>query len=102
MNRNKLLGKLIFDYKMFFDNQEVNDYKTEMSTFLKENKDLSDDEFFKKFQDTFHMTKSIDNAISRSYLMRIASDIKTIKTIIVIYFILSIIAAIVFLFSQAV
>ena len=96
MNRNSLLGKMIFDYKNFFENQEVNEYKTQMSAFLKENKDLTDDEFFKKFQDTFHMIKSIDSAINRSYIMRMASDVKTIKNIVVIYFILSILGAVIY------
>ena len=61
MNRNSLLGKMIFDYKNFFENQEVNEYKTQMSAFLKENMDSKLNKIVKEGKELIRATPHQDN-----------------------------------------
>ena len=97
MKKEEVLGKVIFDYRDFFKNKDVENYKEEISKFHQENASLTEDEFFKLFNEKFGMTETLHKALSREYLSRISSSVKTIKNIIIVYFILSIIAAIVLL-----
>ena len=91
MNKSDLLSKVIFDYRKFFYNDQVDEYKKEMSAFLNENKELGDDDFYKKFDEKFYTSSFIDKMLSRIYLSKISADVKVIKVIVVIYFIASIV-----------
>ncbi len=94
MKRGEVLGKFIFDYRKFFYNEDVDTYKEGITEFIRENKELSDDEFFKKFDENFQMVSALNEALSRGYLAKIASGVSTIKVIAIIYLIASIIGGI--------
>jgi hypothetical protein len=101
MEREEVLGKVIFDYRDFFFNKNIERYKVKITKFIEENKKLDNDDFFKKFNEEFAMVDILHKALSREYLSRISSSVKTIKMIVVIYFILSVIAALIILVAQA-
>jgi hypothetical protein len=94
MKRGEVLGKAIADYRTFFYNKDVDDYKKTITEFIRANEALSDDEFFTKFNQQFGMVETLHKALSREYLSRIASGVNTIKIIAIIYLVASIIAAI--------
>ena len=94
MKIHQVLGKAIFDYRAFFSGKDVDVYRDQISEFIKANSDLSNDEFCRKFEDQFVMTRVLHNALSREYLSRIASDVRVIKIILVIFTVLSVIGAI--------
>lgn len=93
MKREQVLRKVIFDYLGFFHHKDVDKYKEEIIKFQKEHSSLTNDEFFSKFQEQFAMTETLHKALSRQYLSKIASSVNTIKIILIIYFILSVIVA---------
>jgi len=93
MNRNKILGKLVFDYNKFFNAKDVKKHCEEFTEFNLNNKELSNDECYERFQIFYLKSDLINSAISRKYLSNIASIVKTIKIIVVIYFIDSFIGA---------
>ena len=94
MEKREILGKVIFDYRRFFSNKKVNEYRDLMQKFIDENSTLPNDEFLKKFQQEFTTVDVLHKAFSREYLSRISSDVRTIKSIIVVILILSIIGSI--------
>lgn len=91
MKRTEILGKAVFDFKTFFYDNEVDEYKKTLTEFIRQNEDMPDEEFYEKFQKQFATIKVLDQSFSRLYLSRIASDVKTIRIIAVIYLIASII-----------
>lgn len=95
MKREEVLGKLIFDYRRFFFNKDVDDYKKGITEFMRENKDLSDDEFFEKFEKQFATVRVVNEALIKVYLSKIANSLDFIKTIIIISIVISILAAII-------
>ncbi len=94
MKRGEIAGKLMFDFRKHFYTEDLNDYKKGITEFIRENKELSDDDFFKKFDEHFGMINVLHKAYSREYLAKIASSVNTIKIIAVIYLIASIIGGI--------
>lgn len=95
MKRNQILGKLIFDYRKFFTNQEVDDYKKQFSDFIKANENLTDDAFYEKFKTEFSLVPMFNSSLDRHYLAKIADGVNTIKIIAIIYLVASIIGALV-------
>jgi hypothetical protein len=95
MKRNQILGKLIFDYRKFFTNQEVDDYKKQFSDFIKANESLNDEAFYEKFKSEFSLVPMFNSSLDRHYLSKIESAVNTIKIIAIIYLVASIIGAII-------
>lgn len=94
MKREKILNKAIFDYSSFFYYDDVNNYKKSITKFIVENENLTDDEFFAKFNDKFATVDTINTVLSRIYLKKIAANTSTIVWILIIYLIASVIAVI--------
>ena len=94
MKRGEIAGRAIFDFKKHLSYADVDDYKKGITEFIRENKELSDDKFFKKFDEQFGMIDVLHKTYSRMYLAKIASSVNTIKIIAVIYLIASIIGGI--------
>lgn len=94
MRRGEILNNAIFDYRSFFYYDDVDNYKKSITEFIGENENLTDDEFFAKFNDKFATVDTINKVLSRVYLQKIAANTRTIAVILIISLIASVIAVI--------
>lgn len=95
MKRGEVLGKAIFDYRTFFFNKDVDEYKKSITEFIRANESLTDDEFFDKFEKEFATVRVLHQALSRGYLAKISNSLDFIKAVIIVSIIISIVAAII-------
>ena len=93
MKREEILDKIMFDYYEHFSTGDLEEYEKIVTQFISENKELSDDEFFKKIDEHLGVATVFNKMLSRMYLAKIASSVNIIKVIVIIYFIASIIGA---------
>ncbi len=96
MKREEIAERFMFDFHKHFYTGDLREYKKGIIEFICENSELSDDEFFKKFDEQLGMITVFDKMFSRMYLAKIASSVNTIKVIAIIYLIATIIGGIAF------
>lgn len=99
MKNSELFEKVIKYYRNSFTVSEFDEFKTEISEFFVENKSLANNAILKLLDDKFHHLQFKDRILIRSHITKISKDVSTIKTIVVIYFVCSLLAALIFLFS---
>lgn len=99
MNKHDIIDRLTNNYFVFYELRDIEKLKSQLTEFAAQNEGLTDEQFYKKVEETYPHLRVMDRTIELAYLSRISSNTNVIKIIAVIYFLLSIVAAIYF-YSQ--
>lgn len=100
MDRITILRRIINQAVFATDPKESQMIFDRVRKFGDENKDLQENEFYKKFESEFQDVLLFNETEKLDTLKRIERNTGTIKNIIIFYLVISVLAAVVFLLSQ--
>ena len=99
MTRKKLINELTKEYIKALNPKSLPEFYEKVSSFVVANEHLSDNEFLEKFNMNFPFIKLCNEFANKQTLYKIAQNTTTLKTIVLIYFIVSIIAGLILAFQ---